>query len=377
MALDSRLIVRRGDFAVDAALNVADGEVVALLGPNGSGKSTLLSALAGLLPIEAGTVSVKGRLLTDTAAGIAVPAHRRAIGLLGQEPLLFPHLTVLQNVAFGPRARHRGAARAGSLAQEWLDAVGLTGFEHRRPSELSGGQQQRAAIARALAAEPDLLLLDEPLASLDVESASLIRTLLRERLSSTRTTTVLVTHDVVDAIVLADRVVILDGGRIADGGSPETVLGHPVSSFAASLAGLNLLRGTVTPEGSVAVVDTDGGERMFAGHAGALAAGSDAFVAFPRSAVSVREPETSRSSHAANSWTGSVALLEPAAGGIRIVLADDDVVAEVPSTEVFAHRLGAGSPVFLHVDPACVTVYATRRVPSDDARTLGGLPHHL
>lgn len=370
MTLDARLVVRRGDFVLDAALEVAAGEVVALLGPNGSGKSTLLGALAGLLSIESGTVSVNGRVITSTTAGIELPPHRRTVGLLGQEPLLFPHLTVLQNVAFGPRAHRRGAAAARGLAREWLEAVGLVGFEHRRPAELSGGQQQRAAIARALAAEPELLLLDEPMASLDVESASLIRTLLRERLSSAGTTTVLVTHDVVDAIVLADRVVILDSGRVADGGSPETVLWHPVNGFAASLAGLNLLRGTVTPDRSVAVVDASGGARMFAGHGDTLAAGSEAFVAFPRSAVSVREPDTDGPSHAANAWTGSVALLEPAAGGIRIVLEGDDVVAEVPSTEVFEHRLGAGSPVALHVDPAFVTVYAARRVPGIDARMV-------
>ena len=370
MTLDARLVVRRGDFVLDAALEVAAGEVVALLGPNGSGKSTLLGALAGLLPIESGVVSVNGRVVTSTAAGVEVPPHRRTVGLLGQEPLLFPHLTVLQNVEFGPRAHRRGTAVARDLAREWLGAVGLAGFEHRRPSELSGGQQQRAAIARALAAEPELLLLDEPMASLDVESASLLRTLLRERLSSARTTTVLVTHDVVDAIVLADRVVILDSGRVADGGSPETVLWHPVNGFAASLAGLNLLRGTVTSDGSVAVIDTSGNRRMFAGHGHALAAGSEALVAFPRSAVSVREFDTGRSSHAANAWTGSVALLEPAAGGIRIMFSGDDVVAEVPSTEVFEHHLGAGSHVALHVDPAFVTVYAARRVPANDARMV-------
>jgi molybdate transport system ATP-binding protein len=297
---------------------------------------------------------------------VAVPTHRRGVGLLGQEPLLFPHLTALQNVAFGARAQRPRAGQAGALAQEWLDAVGLAGFEHRRPGELSGGQQQRAAIARALAAEPDLLLLDEPMASLDVESASLIRTLLRDRLSSTRTTTVLVTHDVVDAIVLADRVVILDGGRVADGGTPATVLGRPVNGFAASLAGLNLLRGVVTLEGSGAVA----AGRIFAGSGDPPTAGSDAFVAFPRSAVSVREPEPGRSGHAANAWSGSVELLEPAAGGIRIVLAGDEVVAEVPSTEVFAHRLGAGSPVALFVDPAFVTVYATRPAAIEGARMV-------
>lgn len=361
MSLDSRMVVRRGGFVLDAELAADDHEVVALLGPNGSGKSTLLGAIAGLLPVESGTISANGRLLTSARAGrrMTVPVPRRRVGLLGQDALLFPHLTALQNVLFGARAAVEDPTRAGAAARDWLEAVGLSGFEDRRPAALSGGQQQRAAIARALAAEPDILLLDEPMASLDVESASLIRTLLRERLSSSGTTTILVTHDVVDAIVLADRVVILEDGRITDDGDASVVLGRPIDRFAAALAGLNLLRGSAMADGSVATEDG----HTIRGHGDALAEGSDAWAAFPRSAVSVREPAMAPSDDAANSWTGEVSVLEPAAGGIRVVLDGGGVVAEVPSTEVFEHGLRPGAQVRLQIDPAFVTVYAHRPGP--------------
>ena len=355
MSLHTQLTVRRGDFVLDAALTVGDGEIVALLGPNGSGKSTLLQAVAGLLVPESGSVQVNGRLLTrvggDHGRVVLVPAHRRRIGLLGQDPLLFPHLGALENIAFGQRAQGKDATTARNLARDWLDAVGLPGFENRKPAALSGGQQQRVAIARALAASPDLLLLDEPMAALDVQNASLIRSLLRERLTERHLTTVLVTHDVVDAIVLADRVAILDDGLIVDVGEKARVLGEPVNRFAATLVGLNLLHGSVTPQGTVQVADG----RRFVGHGSLPSAGTQVRVVFPPAAVVLRpgpaEPK------ATNSWSGTVAMLEPTAGGIRILLAGDTVAAEAKPADVIARGFETGSAVSASVDRAFVTVY--------------------
>ena len=190
-AMDARLLVRRGNFSLDVELRVEHGEVLALLGPNGSGKSTLLGALAGLIPIEEGVVTVSGRVLTKRVRGtrLVVPPEHRGIGLLGQEPLLFPHLSALDNVAFGPQSQGMPKATARGEARDWLRAVELDGLDDRRPAQLSGGQQQRVALARALAAKPNVLLLDEPLAAVDVQTASLLRQLLRDRLTQTRTTT--------------------------------------------------------------------------------------------------------------------------------------------------------------------------------------------
>lgn len=225
-------------FNVD--LTVAAGETVAVMGPNGAGKSTLLALVAGVLRADTGAVTLDGKELAGPRAW--VPAHRRRVALLSQDPLLFPHLSVLDNVAFAPRANgsRRNVARQSAYA--WLDRLGVRELADRRPHQISGGQAQRVALARALAAEPALLLLDEPMAALDVDVVRDLRPLLREVTAGR--STVLVTHDPLDALLLADRVVILDGGRLVEQGPVGDVLTRPRSTFAARVAGLNLLRGT-------------------------------------------------------------------------------------------------------------------------------------
>ncbi|MFL6025212.1 MAG: sulfate/molybdate ABC transporter ATP-binding protein [Marmoricola sp.] len=232
------------DRGLDASFAVGPGQTVALLGENGAGKSTLLSVAAGLLRPDRGRVVVDGDALLDTEAGIDVAPHRRGIALLAQDPLLFPHLNVLENVAFGPRSRGTARADAQRQAQHWLDEVGAGDLAGRRTGELSGGQAQRVAVARALAADPRLLLLDEPMASLDVEVTPALRQTLRRVLADR--TTVLVTHDVLDALLLADRVVVIENGRVVEDGDTRVVLTRPRSRFAARLAGVNLLAGTWT-----------------------------------------------------------------------------------------------------------------------------------
>lgn len=230
---------------VDVALEVAAGETVALLGPNGAGKSTLLGAVAGLLRPDAGRVVLDGRVLTDTGgAGRAthVPTHDRRVSLLAQEPLLFPHLSVLENVAFGPRSAGASRRESHERARHWLAEVGVAELEGRRPARISGGQAQRVAVARALAADPQVLLLDEPMAALDVAVAPALRHTLRRVLADR--TTLIVTHDVLDAALLADRVVVLEAGRVVESGPVADVLARPRSAFAARIAGLNLLSGT-------------------------------------------------------------------------------------------------------------------------------------
>lgn len=248
--LHAEVVVRRGEFTLDVAVHVAPGEVVAVLGRNGSGKSTLLSAVAGLLRPDRGCVVLGDRVLTDTAAGVVLPPHQRRIGLLAQQPLLFPHLSVLDNVAFGPLAT--GAARrdARQAALRHLTEVDAAQFADRRPGRLSGGQAQRVALARALASRPELLLLDEPLSAVDVEFAPALRSLLQTVLADR--VALIVTHQVIDALMLADRVVVLDGGRVVEQGPTREVLTRPRSGFAARLAGLNLVTGTATASGLLA-----------------------------------------------------------------------------------------------------------------------------
>jgi molybdate transport system ATP-binding protein len=230
---------------VEVATEVAEGETLALLGPNGSGKSTLLAVVAGLVRPATGRVVLDGDVLTDVGPGrpgTMVAPHARRTALLGQEALLFPHLDALENVAFGPRSRGtpRGTARAD--AQRWLDEVGVGDLAHRRPRQLSGGQAQRVAVARALAADPRVLLLDEPMAALDMAVQPALRQVLRRVL--TGRTAIVVTHDPLDALLLADRVVVLESGRVVEQGPSRDVLARPRSAFAGRLAGLNLVRGT-------------------------------------------------------------------------------------------------------------------------------------
>jgi molybdate transport system ATP-binding protein len=280
--LDAAVVVTRPGFTLDVALRAAPGEVVAVLGPNGAGKSTLLDVLAGLLRPDAGHVRVGGRALTDVAAHVPIPPHRRGVGLLAQQALLFPHLSALANVAFGPRAQGVPRQAAAERARELLAAVDVGALADRRPGQLSGGQQQRVALARALAAGPGLLLLDEPLAALDVDATPAMRALLRRMVRDEGRTAVLVTHVALDAIVLADRVVVLTDGRVVEEGPTREVLARPRSPFAARVAGLDLVPGTACAGG----LKTDDGF-VIAGRASEAEVGEPAVAVFPPAAVAV------------------------------------------------------------------------------------------
>jgi molybdate transport system ATP-binding protein len=288
------------DRQLEVEFSVSAGEVLAVLGPNGAGKSTALHVIAGLLRPDEGMVRLGDRVLTDTAAGVNVATHDRQVGLLLQDPLLFPHMSVAANVAFGPHSR-RGifrSARPGERAQEkskalrWLREVDAEQFADRKPRQLSGGQAQRVAIARALAAQPDVLLLDEPLTGLDVAAAAAIRAVLRAVVMRSGCAVILITHDLLDVFTLADRVLVLESGKIAEIGPVAEVLTAPRSHFGARIAGVNLINGTIAPDGSL---HTRSGVHWYGTPAQELgkelAGGQDAIAVFPPTAVAVyREP---------------------------------------------------------------------------------------
>jgi molybdate transport system ATP-binding protein len=309
------------DRDVQVDLEVADGETVALLGPNGAGKSTLLAVAAGLLRPRDGLVALGGRTLTHVEAGRTrtwVPTHARQVALLAQDPLLFPHLSVRHNIAFGRRARGDSRREADVEADRWLARIGLPELGERRPSAISGGQAQRVAVARALAAEPRLLLLDEPMAALDVDVTPALRHLLREVLREQ--TVVIATHDVLDALLLADRVVVLDGGRVAELGPTREVLARPRSAFAARIAGLNIVAGTWA-DGGIRPATGD----LIQGRLHDDGGGTDRAVptarapmvaAFRPSAVSVFPHRATGSPR--NSWPVTVTALEPHGDLVRV-----------------------------------------------------------
>jgi molybdate transport system ATP-binding protein len=348
-ALHVEVAVRRGDFALDATMQVGLGEVVAVLGRNGSGKSTLLAAVAGLLRPDTGRIVLDGRVLTDTTAGVQLPPHRRRVGLLAQEPLLFPHLTVLDNVAFGPRAAGTRKQQARAAAMRRLTEVDAAQFAQRRPRRLSGGQAQRIALARALAADPDLLLLDEPLSAVDVELAPALRSLLRSVLADRHA--IIVTHQVIDALVLADRVVVLDGGRVVEQGPTREVLTRPRSAFAARLAGLNLVSGTATAEGLRA---EDGTELIGATESTVL--GAPAVAVFTPAAVAVYVDPPKGSPR--NVIQDRVAALEPQGSLVRVRGAAG-LAADITPVAAVELGLHSGAGVWFVVKAAEVAVYAT------------------
>jgi molybdate transport system ATP-binding protein len=277
----SATVAARG---LDVAFTVAAGEVLAVLGPNGAGKSTTAAVLAGLLRADRAVVRVGDRTLTDTGRGVAVPVHDRRIGLMLQNPLLFPHMSVLGNVAFAARRHQDAQVRAG----RWLERVGAADLAGRKPGALSGGQAQRVALARALAAEPDVLVLDEPLAGLDVAGAASMRAMLRQVLAEDRRPVLLITHDLLDVLGLAARAMVLEAGMVAEIGPVADVLAAPRSHFGARFAGVNLVRGVVTGPGELrAFAEPASGQTWHGVATEALSMGCDAVAVFAPASVAV------------------------------------------------------------------------------------------
>lgn len=347
------------DRHLDVDFSVSAGEVLAVLGPNGAGKSTALHVIAGLLRPDEGTVRLGDRLLTDIAAGVNVATHDRRVGLLLQDPLLFPHLSVAANVAFGPRSRRRPFRRRRDkgTALHWLREVDAEGFADRKPRQLSGGQAQRVAIARALAAEPEVLLLDEPLAGLDVAAAAAVRAVLRKAVARTGCAVILITHDLLDVFTLADRVLVLESGQVAETGPVAEVLATPRSHFGARIAGINLVNGTVGPDGAL---HTGNGARWHAAPGTRLTPGENAVAVFPPTAVAVYRDRPHGSPR--NTVEATVAELD-VRGPAVLVRGETQpngapgLAAEITVDAAAELRLTPGERVWLSVKAHEVTLY--------------------
>ncbi len=348
----------------DVALTVGPAETVAIMGPNGAGKSTLLNVIAGLLHADSGRAELDGRVLFDLAAGRGswTAPHGRGTALLAQEALLFPHLSVLENVAFGPRSAGASKQLARESALRWLQEVDATELQSRRPAELSGGQAQRVAVARALATDPGLLLLDEPMAALDIHAAPLLRRLLKRVLADRRA--IIITHDVLDALMLADRVVILENGRISEQGPTREVLQRPKSRFAAGLAGLNLVTGSITAHGLQSGDVQSGGVHssrlvLYGQHddlPGPLPSGQPGVAVFPPSAVSVFLTEAHGSPR--NSFAVTITDLEPYGDRIRVRAGEGGQLSADVTPEASADLgLAPGMQVYFVVKAGAVAIY--------------------
>ena len=338
------IALRRTDgFALEMALEVPAGSTTALLGPSGAGKSTVVDVVAGLVEPDRGTVRFGGRLLTDVGNGISVDADDRDVGVVFQQYLLFEHLDALDNVAFGLRARGRKKGEARTRAREWIRRLDLDDVARRRPAELSGGQAQRVALARALATEPDVLLLDEPLAAVDVEARAQLRRVLRDHLEAFAGPRVLITHDPADAALLADRVVVLENGRVVQQGTPDDIRLRPATPYVAALAGTNLLTAHIDVPGSARLTEHE----LTLTVADSGSSGDVLLTISPR-AVALHEEKPEGSPR--NSWRSTVELVEPLGDTTRIVLgAPVPLAVDITPAAAEALYLARGTPIWASV----------------------------
>jgi molybdate transport system ATP-binding protein len=347
MSLDAAFTLRLGTLDLEVDLHAPSGAVTAVLGPNGAGKTTLLRAVAGSIAIDSGSISLDDTVL-DRPPDVFVPPEHRRLGLVHQDHLLFPHLSALDNVAFGPRSRGVPTREARATATDLLERVGVGSHASSKPRALSGGQAQRVALARALATDPAGLLLDEPLAALDAGTRVEVRRDLRRHLATFAGPTLLVTHDPVDALALADHVAILEAGRLSQTGTIAEVTTRPRSRYVADLIGTNLLHGTA--DGTALTTDT--GTTLTT----ADARQGPVFATVPPAAIVLhhREPEGSPR----NRWSTTVEHLDLLGDRVRVRLAPPlGLVAEITPAAVSDLGLREGDPVWASLKATEITTY--------------------
>ena len=341
--------VRLGEFRLELSIEAAPGEVVAVLGPNGAGKSTLLRVASGLLGLDSGVVQLGGRTLDNPARDVFVEPRLRSIGVVFQDHRLFPHLRVIDNVAFGLRARRVQGRAAREAACGWLRRLGLEELARRHPRQLSGGQAQRVALARALACEPEALLLDEPLAALDVQTRSEVQGELREHLAEFAGPTVIVTHDPIEALLLARHIVVLERGRVAQAGTPSEITSRPLTPYVAKLVGMNLYLGAASGD----TVRVEGGGSIVAADPPA----GRVLAAVRPSAITVHT-EAPHGSSARNIWAATITSLAPLGDRVRVNTAGElAATVDVTAAAVADLDLSPGRRVWLSAKATDVTAY--------------------
>ncbi|MGI5400415.1 ABC transporter permease [Streptomyces sp. CA-135486] len=328
-------------------LDAEPGTTIAVVGPNGAGKTTLLRALLGLTPRAHAELRLGGHDVSP------LPPHRRGVAWVPQDGALFPHMSALANTAYGLRARGVPRAEARRSAREWLDRLGVGHLAHRKPAQVSGGQAQRVALARALAARPRLLLLDEPLAALDQTTRAQVRHTLRRHLDGFGGVCLIVTHDPVEAIALADRVLVLDDGRALQDAPPSDVTRHPRSPWVARMLGRNAWPGTSTTEG----IQLTGGGTLIV--ADPLPVGIGALAIIAPEAVAVHRDKPTGSPR--NVWSGTVREITTSGSRLRVLITSEqapDLVAEITPQAVAELGLVDGTPVWTSVKATEATVVA-------------------
>ena len=348
--LDARLQLHRGEsFQLDLSLSIAPGTTLALLGPNAAGKSTAVAALAGLLPLDRGRITLAGVTLDDPERNVFVVPEERKVGVVFQDYLLFPHLSVAENIAFGIRSRR--VARAESLARagEWIDRLGLAGLARSKPGSLSGGQSQRVALARALVTEPELLLLDEPLSALDVTTRVELRRTLAEHLESFPGPRLLITHDPTEAFLLADEIHVIEHGAVTQAGTADDIRLRPRTPYVADLAGSNLVPGIA----GGGVVDTGSQSILIADQS----VSGPVLATISPSAISVHLEEPAGSPR--NSWKTEISLIEHLGERVRLRTgAPLSLTVEITENATRALDLAEGHEIWISIKATEIGVEA-------------------
>ena len=348
--LQATMLINRGEsFQLNVSLTIPPGRTVALLGPNGAGKSTAVAVLAGLLPVDRGQITLAGVTLDEPDRGVFIPPEARRVGVVFQDYLLFPHMTVVENVAFGLRSRGVDREESIGRAAEWLERMDIAEHARKKPGDLSGGQAQRAALARALVTEPDLLLLDEPLSALDVTTRVQLRRALLEHLDGFSGPRLFITHDPTEAFLIADEIHIIEAGRVTQTGTADDIRLRPRTRYSADLAGSNLVKG-IANDG---VVETGAHVLQIADHD---IAGSVLATIRPAAiSVHLHEPEGSPR----NAWKTTVDLIEHLGERTRLRTGGPLALAvEVTDEAARALHLAAGTPIWVSIKATEITVQA-------------------
>jgi molybdenum ABC transporter ATP-binding protein len=340
--MDRRLEVELGHrlsrLRLDAAFEVGR-ETLALVGPSGAGKSTILRAIAGLVRPARGRVAHNGRVLLDTDRGVNLPPEARRVGMVHQDGALFPFLSVARNVAYGVRLSHR--RERVERARAVLDRLGIGHLASARPGDLSGGERQRVAVARAIASEPQILLLDEPLAALDVMTKQDLSAELEVHLRALGLPAILVSHDFADILGLADRVAVLQDGQVVQTGTPQDLVEAPASGFVASLAGVNYFPGVASSTGGLTEVRGVGWSRPILSTDDAV--GPVGVVVYPWEVSLASHPPDGS---ALNFVAGTVRRVARIGNRARVTVdGRPAVVAEITEESARNLALGQGSPV--------------------------------